>query len=104
MLLATHPHLEISCRSCLQSGQEKVLLAQVRAQFKVNLKETDDGKIKEQKEAAIRALHNVHLLEADRYVREKNKGAPGPLDPDTPKPKPFGSTAKPKPWKPEPRK
>ncbi|GIL80911.1 hypothetical protein Vretifemale_9891 [Volvox reticuliferus] len=44
-------------------------MAQVRQQFKANMQEVDDDKIKEQKEAAIRALHNLHLLEADKFVR-----------------------------------
>eukprot|EP00201_Polytomella_parva_P019579 CAMPEP_0175045386 /NCGR_PEP_ID=MMETSP0052_2-20121109/4388_1 /TAXON_ID=51329 ORGANISM="Polytomella parva, Strain SAG 63-3" /NCGR_SAMPLE_ID=MMETSP0052_2 /ASSEMBLY_ACC=CAM_ASM_000194 /LENGTH=43 /DNA_ID= /DNA_START= /DNA_END= /DNA_ORIENTATION= len=36
--------------------------------------ELDDDKVKEQKEAAVRALHNVYLVEADRYVRGKPSG------------------------------
>ncbi|PNW73281.1 hypothetical protein CHLRE_14g626250v5 [Chlamydomonas reinhardtii] len=54
-----------------RQGNEAVLMGQVRQQFKANMHELDDDKIREQKEAAIRALHNMHLLEADRYVRDK---------------------------------
>mmetsp|Transcript_26456 Transcript_26456/g.57723 ORF Transcript_26456/g.57723 Transcript_26456/m.57723 type:complete len:87 (+) Transcript_26456:184-444(+) len=59
-----------------RQGNEKVLVSQVRSQFKSNMKEVDDDKIREQKEAAIRALHNLHLLEAERYVREKHPKGP----------------------------
>ena len=37
-----------------QQGHEKAMLTQVRLQFKANMKEVDDDRIKEQKEAAIR--------------------------------------------------
>ena len=56
-----------------RQGNEKVLLNQIRVQFKANMKEVDDDKLKEQKEAAIRALHNLHLLEAERFVKERGK-------------------------------
>uniref|UniRef100_A0A7S0VE14 Uncharacterized protein n=1 Tax=Polytomella parva TaxID=51329 RepID=A0A7S0VE14_9CHLO len=57
-----------------KQGNEKVLLNMVRTQFKMNMAELDDDKVKEQKEAAVRALHNVYLVEADRYVRGKPSG------------------------------
>ncbi len=34
-----------------QQGNEKVLVGQIRSQFKANMREVDDGKINEQKEA-----------------------------------------------------
>ena len=56
-----------------RQGNEKVLTNQIRVQFKANMREVDDDKLKEQKEAAIRALHNLHLLEAERFVKERGK-------------------------------
>ncbi|KAG1662719.1 hypothetical protein FOA52_014585 [Chlamydomonas sp. UWO 241] len=73
-----------------RQGNDKSWMLQVRSQFKANMREVDDAKISEQREAAIRALHNVHLLEADRYVQaNKKKGTPprpgGPDFPFTPR-------------------
>mmetsp|Transcript_25224 Transcript_25224/g.68545 ORF Transcript_25224/g.68545 Transcript_25224/m.68545 type:complete len:89 (+) Transcript_25224:16-282(+) len=45
----------------------------VRQQFKANMNELDDEKIKEQKEAAIRGLHNMALLEAEKYAKNPGK-------------------------------
>ncbi|KAL6758818.1 hypothetical protein V8C86DRAFT_2585952 [Haematococcus lacustris] len=54
-----------------RQGNEAALLRTVREQFKANRYEFDDAKIEEQKEAAIRALHNMSLMEAERYVKDK---------------------------------
>jgi len=70
-MMATCDGTDTSTRDESQNGNEKALMATVRQQFKQNMKEVDDEKIKEQKEAAIRALHNLHLLEAERYVKSK---------------------------------
>ncbi|GFH24344.1 predicted protein, partial [Haematococcus lacustris] len=56
--------------SVKKQGNEAALLRTVREQFKANRYEFDDAKIEEQKEAAIRALHNMSLMEAERYVKE----------------------------------
>mmetsp|Transcript_21061 Transcript_21061/g.35909 ORF Transcript_21061/g.35909 Transcript_21061/m.35909 type:complete len:103 (-) Transcript_21061:1005-1313(-) len=59
-----------------RQDNEKALVNSVRLQFKANMLEVDDAKIEQQKEAAIRALHNVHLHEAERYVKNKAPKAP----------------------------
>ncbi|GBF90556.1 hypothetical protein Rsub_03127 [Raphidocelis subcapitata] len=54
-----------------RQGNERVLKDQVRQQFKANMHETDEAKILEQKEAAMRALGNFYFQEAERLAREK---------------------------------
>lgn len=54
-----------------RQGNESALVDQVRQQFRMNMHETDEAKITEHKEAAMRALSNVYFQEAERLARKK---------------------------------
>ncbi|WIA09385.1 hypothetical protein OEZ86_011973 [Tetradesmus obliquus] len=54
-----------------RQGNEATLVGQVREQFRMNMHETDEAKIRDQKEAAMRALSNVYFQEAERLARKK---------------------------------
>lgn len=56
-----------------RQGNEETLVEQVRAAFKANKDEYDDDKVREHKEAAVRALQNVYFAEAERWAKDKRK-------------------------------
>jgi len=52
-------------------GGIRAIKAQVRSQFKKNLYETDQKKIEEQREAAVRALTNYFVYYAQQLTKEE---------------------------------
>jgi hypothetical protein len=56
-------------------GNAGPLREQVRQAFKANMRELDEEKIVEQKEAALRALGNFYFSEAERLARDRKPGA-----------------------------
>lgn len=54
-----------------RQGNEEALVGQVRQQFRMNMHETDEAKILQHKEAAMRALSNVYFQEAERLAKVK---------------------------------
>jgi len=52
-----------------RQGNESTLKEQVRQQFRMNMHETNEAKVHEHKEAAMRALGNIYFQEAERMAR-----------------------------------
>jgi hypothetical protein len=56
-----------------RNGNEEVLKNQVRESFRAHREETDEARIKQLKEDAMRALGNFYFSEAEKMARKYKK-------------------------------